>query len=200
MPKIMIIGATGLIGRHLVSALSNHAELITASRKGGMETVDIRDVTSIDALFSRIEPVDHIISVAGEAPFKPFDMASNEDWQNGIASKMMGQINLVRKGWHKIVPGGSITLTSGVLSSYPMPGSSVISTINAAVEGFTRAAAVELSGKVRVNAISPGWISETLQAMGMNTEPGLPAAQVAEAYRALLTSDATGQIKITMKQ
>ena len=199
MPKIMIIGATGLIGRHIVAALSGHAELITASRKGGMETVDIRDVASIDALFSRIEPVDHIISVAGEAPFKPFDQASNEDWQDGIASKMMGQINLVRKGWHKIVPGGSITLTSGVLSSYPMPGSSIISTINAAVEGFTRAAAVELAGKVRINAISPGWIAETLQAMGMNTDPGLPAAQVAEAYRALLTSDETGQIKITMK-
>jgi NAD(P)-dependent dehydrogenase (short-subunit alcohol dehydrogenase family) len=195
----MIIGATGLIGRHVVAALSSHSELITASRNGVMETVDISDVASIDALFSRIEPVDHIISVAGEAPFKPFNLASNEDWQKGVASKVMGQINIVRKGWHKIAPGGSITLTSGVLSSYPMSGSSIISTVNAAVEGFTRAAAVELAGKVRINAISPGWISETLQAMGMDTAPGLPAAQVAEAYCALLMSDETGQIKITIK-
>ena len=80
-----------------------------------------------------------------------------------------------------------------------MAGSSVITTINSAVEGFVRAASFELSGKVRVNAVSPGWISETLQAMGMNTDAGLPAAEVAKVYVELIKSDETGQIKIAAK-
>ena len=199
MDKVLIVGATGLLGRALSEALKGQANLITASRNGSMETVDMGDALSVEAMFRRIGPVHHILSVAGEAPFKPFDQITSADWAHGTGSKMMGQINLTQLGWQNILPGGSITLTSGILSTYPMAGSSVITTINSAVEGFVRAASFELSGKVRVNAVSPGWISETLQAMGMNTDAGLPVAEVAKVYVEVLKSDETGQIKIAAK-
>lgn len=41
----------------------------------------------------------------------------------------------------------------------------MITTVNGAVEAFVRAAGVEPLS-VRVNAVSPGWVAETLQAMG----------------------------------
>ena len=49
----------------------------------------------------------------------------------------------------------------------------MVTTVNAAVEAFVRATAVEPLN-VRVNAVSPGWVAETLQAMGRDPAPGIP--------------------------
>ena len=71
--------------------------------------------------------------------------------------------------------------------------------MNAAVEGFVRAAAIEVGRGVRVNAVSPGWVAETLSAMGRDPSPGLPAAQVAERYLRLIDSDANGTVLVAAK-
>jgi len=49
----------------------------------------------------------------------------------------------------------SITLTSGILSHKPMAGSAEISPVNAGLEGFARAAALEALRGIRVNVVSP---------------------------------------------
>jgi NAD(P)-dependent dehydrogenase (short-subunit alcohol dehydrogenase family) len=62
----------------------------------------------------------------------------------------------VRVGSHYVRPGGSITITSGVLAQEPIPGAAAISLVNAGLEGFGRAAAFELkSDNIRVNVVSP---------------------------------------------
>lgn len=63
-----------------------------------------------------------------------------------------------------------------------MVGSAAISLVNAGIEGFVRAAALEMPKGVRVNVVSPPWVKETMEAMGMDSSPGLPAAIVARAY------------------
>ena len=63
-----------------------------------------------------------------------------------------------------------------------MPGSAAISVVNAGVEGFARAAALELPRAVRINVVSPPWVSETLRAMGQDPSGGIPAERVARAY------------------
>jgi len=83
-------------------------------------------------------------------------------------------------------------LTTGVLSDHPIPGSCIVTTVNSAVDGFVRAAAIEVGRGVRVMAVSPGWISETMEAMGMDSSAGLPAAEVARVYARLLDEDVTG--------
>jgi len=83
--------------------------------------------------------------------------------------------------------------TSGVLSQEPTPGSAAISLVNAGVEGFVRAAALDLPREIRINVVSPPWVAETLEAMGENPEQGLPAATVAEAYRKSLDGEMTGE-------
>ena len=67
------------------------------------------------------------------------------------------------------------------------------------MEAFVKAAALELNGQVRVNAVSPGWISETLTSMGMDAAAGLPAAEVAKAYQSLLENDSTGAVHVAAK-
>ena len=94
----------------------------------------------------------------------------------------MGQVNLVRIGFEHVADRGSFTLTTGILARTPMPGSAAISLVNAGVEGFVRAAALEAPRGIRVNAVSPPWVAETLQALKMDPSQGLPAAVVARSY------------------
>ena len=193
MKKILVVGASGLLGRSIVAELGDGAEVVRASRSSGAETVDISERASIEALFERVGEVDGLICVAGTAPFTPWADATDADWANGLANKLMGQVELVRIGAGSVRDGGAIVLTSGVLSTYPMPGSSIITTVNAAVDGFVRAAALEIGRGVRVNAVSPGWVAETMVAMGMDPSAGMPAAEVARIFVGLLEGDTTGQ-------
>lgn len=104
----------------------------------------------------------------------------------------MGQVNLVRLGLDHVAERGSFTLTTGILARSPMPGSAAISLVNAGVEGFVRVAALEAPRGIRVNAVSPPWVSETLQALKMDPTQGLPAAVVARSYLRSVTGSATG--------
>jgi len=106
----------------------------------------------------------------------------------------MGQVNLARLGARHVTDRGSFTLTSGVLANEPMPGGAAISLVNAGLEGFVRAAALEISRGIRVNVVSPPWVSETLKAMGKDPGAGMPAEQVAAAYAAAVEGQQTGQV------
>ncbi len=192
MSKILVIGAAGLIGKDVVKTLGE-SECIRASRSSD-ERVDISDPKSIAALFARIGMVDGIICTGGAARFKPWSELTDEDWTFSLANKLLGQVNVVRYGLKSVRPGGAITLTTGLASQYPSPGSAIITTVNAAVEAFVRAAAAEPSISVRVNAVSPGWVSETLQAMGRNPAEGIPAAEVAKITVRQFREGATGSV------
>lgn len=190
--KVLVVGATGIIGRAVVAALKSENEVVTASRKGSQEQVDIAQPDSIRQLFSRVGPLDAIVSAAGSSAFKPLAQLSDEDFAFSIASKLMGQVNLVRYGLTSIRDGGSITLTSGTLSQNPVPGSAAMSLVNAGIESFVRAAAMESGKKARINVVSPGWVSETLAAMGRDPKTGTPAATVARVYVQSVTGRQTG--------
>jgi NAD(P)-dependent dehydrogenase (short-subunit alcohol dehydrogenase family) len=80
------------------------------------------------------------------------------------------------------------------LSRSPTPGSSAISLVNAGVEAFVRAAALEAPRGIRVNVVSPPWVSETLTKLGMDPKGGLPASVVAQAYVRAVDGAVTGQV------
>ena len=180
--KVLVIGGSGTIGAAVVDALRGEHEVLTAGRGSGDLRVDITAPDSIREMYRAAERVDHVVSCAGGGAWKPLDQLSDQDFEMSLHYKLMGQVNLVRYGLEHVADGGSITLTSGVLSQEPMPGSAAISLVNAGLEGFTRAAAVEAPRGIRVNVVSPPWVTETLQAMGMDPSGGMPAADVAQAY------------------
>lgn len=191
--RILIVGATGTIGAPLVAALARH-DLILASHRRAPEQVDISDPNSIHALYRRIGRVDAVVSAAGDAKFAPLQQLTDDDFAFSLRNKLMGQVNLVRFGIDSVSDGGSFTLTSGVLAQQPMKGSAAISLVNAGIEGFVRAAALELPRRQRVNVVSPPWVSETLTAMGQDPAGGLPAADVARAYVRSIEGSETGSV------
>jgi len=193
--KILVIGATGTIGREIVNAFSGEHEVIAASRSGSDVSVDIRDVASIKAMYARVGRVDAVISAAGSGAWKPLEQLTDEDFAVSLGYKLMGQVNVIRYGFASVNDGGSITTTSGVLSKHPMESSAAISLVNSGLEGFTRAAALEAPRGIRVNVVSPPWVTETLMEMGAtDTSHGLPSAAVAQAYVRSVTGGETGQV------
>jgi NAD(P)-dependent dehydrogenase (short-subunit alcohol dehydrogenase family) len=192
--RILLIGATGTIGRAIAAALGNRHDVIPASRHKAHESVDISNPQSIRDLFSRVGRVDAIVSAAGQAAFKPLAELTDADFALSIANKLMGQVNLVRFGLQSLNDNGSVTLTSGILAQQPAPGAAAISLVNAGLEGFTRGAALEAPRGIRVNVVSPPWLTETLQAMGRPTTGGLPATVVARSYIDSVEGRMTGQV------
>jgi NAD(P)-dependent dehydrogenase (short-subunit alcohol dehydrogenase family) len=180
--RIAVIGSTGTIGRAVVSHLAPRHEVIQVGHSRGDYRVDLASPDSIRALFNKLGSVDAVVSCAGVAKFNPLEQLTDEDFAISLHNKLMGQINLVRLGLPAVRDNGSFTLTSGILARQPMAGSGAISPVNAGIEGFVRAAKLELPRSIRINAVSPGWVRETLIALGMDPSGGMPADRVARAY------------------
>ncbi len=191
--KIVVVGATGTIGKAVAAALSKEHEVIAASRNS-TPPLDIEAPSTVREFFARIGKVDAVVSCAGSGRFAPLEALSDDDFDYSLKGKLMGQVNLARIALDFLNDRGSITLTSGVLANHPTPGSAAISLVNAGVEAFARAAALEAPRGIRVNVVSPPWIAETLKAMGQDPAKGLPAHQNAKAYVVAVSGGHTGQI------
>lgn len=191
--RILLVGATGTIGKAVAAAFDRH-EVIGASRSNAAESVDFDNPQSIRDLLERVGRVDAIVSTAGQAAFKPLADLSDDDFELSLRNKLMGQVNLIRYGLDHVADDGSITVTSGVLAQHPEPGSAAVSLVNAGLEAFVCAAALEAPRGIRINAVSPPWVAETLEAIGRSPDDGLPADQVAKAYLRSVEGDKSGEV------
>jgi NAD(P)-dependent dehydrogenase (short-subunit alcohol dehydrogenase family) len=191
--KVLIVGATGTIGKAVAEGLSETHEVVCAGYHGGEYQVDLGSKSSIEALFNSVGTIDAVVSTAGAADFAPFEKLDDDAFDRALNNKLMGQINLVRIGRDHVSDGGSFTLTAGILARQPMPGSVAISTANGALESFVRAAALELDRGMRVNTVSPAFVKETMEMMGMDPTPGVSAADTAKAYVAAVQGDQNGE-------
>ena len=192
--RVLVVGASGVLGRAVVSALSGH-ELIAAARMSG-RIVDLGDAASIAALYTDVGQVDAVACAAGETPFKPFGELSLNDYRAGLESKLLGQVELVRQGVDYVADAGSFTLVSGILSAEPIETGAVASTVNGAVDAFVRAAATALPRGQRINAVSSTAFTETWVDYACFF-PGfvpVPAADAARAFVRSIEGVQTGQV------
>ena len=194
--KILLIGATGTIGRAVATELGARHEIIAAGRSSGDVRVDITDEGSIRSAFEQVGPVDAVVSAAGHVKFAPFGEMTAADYDIGLKDKLMGQVNLVLIGRNHIADGGSFTLTTGVLDSDPIVAGSSASMVNGAVNAFAMAAAIEMPRGLRINVVSPGVIEEAMPDYApffRGFEP-VPAARAALAYAKSVEGAQTGQV------
>lgn len=190
--KVLVVGATGTIGKAVADRLAAQHEVVSAGYSSGDVHVDLSDVASIKAMFTQVGEVDAVISTAGNAAFAALAEHTDNEYQLALNNKLMGQVNLLRLGQSNIRKGGVLVLTSGVLSRQPMPGSASISMVNGALESFVKAAALELD-QLRINAVAPVFVKETMAMMGMDSADGVSAANTAIAYEVALNGEMTGQ-------
>lgn len=194
--KILVIGGTGTLGKAVVSALGDNHSVITAGKTHGDFQVDITDESSVKALFARTGKLDAIISTTGSLHFGPLEEMTAEQFNTGLQDKLLGQVRIALIGKAFLNDGGSITLTSGIVADEPIRQGANATAVNAAVEGFVRAAAIELPRGIRINGVSPTVVEESLEGYGPFF-PGFeaaPAARVAKAYVRSVEGAQTGRI------
>lgn len=156
--KILIIGASGHVGRAAASALDGH-EIIAASRSG-QPSVDVTDPHSIERLFEGVGEVDAVIAAVGSVPFAPLSELGRDDYEAALRGKVLSQLDIVRIGTRFVRDGGSFTLTSGILAREPIATGAAASLANGALEAFVLGAAPELPRGIRINAVSPSVLED----------------------------------------
>ena len=194
--KILIVGGNGTIGKTVSKHFSKKHDVLIAGRNSGNVTVDIADSKSIEAMFTSIGNVDAVVCIAGEAKWADFDSMTEEDLYIGLKSKLMGQVNLVRIGKEYLNPGGSFTLTTGILADHPVLQTTSPAMVNGGIHSFVKAAALELKNGIRINVVSSGLVEDAVEKYE-EYFPGhnpIPMKKVINGYVKSVEGGATGEI------
>ncbi|QQX60185.1 short chain dehydrogenase [Pseudomonas chlororaphis] len=196
--KILLIGANGTLGSAVDKELSQRHEIIRISRTSGDFQVDISDSASIRALFEQTGTFDALICAAGNVTFAPLGEMSEQHFALGLQDKLMGQVNLLLIGREFANDGASFTFTSGILNRDPIRSGASAALVNGAIDGFVRAAAIELPRGLRVNSVSPTVLVEAMDSYApyFRGYKPVPGADVALAYAKSVEGLQTGQTYI----
>ncbi|MEL6374476.1 MAG: SDR family oxidoreductase [Pseudomonadota bacterium] len=180
-------------GARVTLASRNRAKLEAAAQEMDGDVaaapVDMTDAVATEAWARTLGPIDHLVISASSATHGPFATAPLEPLRAMFDAKFFGPYTVARAALPSLREGGSITFFSGVLSRRPGENCAGLGAVNGAVEALTRALALELGPRVRVNCMSPGMtrsdayahVDETArEAMYASTGASLPLGRVGE--------------------
>ncbi len=198
--RILLIGASGVLGRAVAAELAPRHDIVTAGSKSGDIRIDIADPASIEAGLAAAGPLDAVACAAGAVNFAPLAAIAparidQSSYGLGLVDKLMGQVNLALAARDRLRDGGSITLIAGVLSQTPIAAGSSASMVNGAVEAFVMAAAIEMPRGLRINAVSPTVFEESMGAYGpfFRGHDPVPVARAARAFSRSVEGRETGK-------
>jgi NAD(P)-dependent dehydrogenase (short-subunit alcohol dehydrogenase family) len=225
--RIVVLGGSSGIGLATAQAAAREGAtvVIASSRKARIDealatlptgteghVLDLTDSDATQALFARLGSFDHLVFTAGETlQLGSLATTDVDAARRFFTLRYWGAYYAAKYGSSNIRHGGSIVFTSGIAAQRPRAGWSLGASICAAMEGLTRALAVELA-PIRVNIVSPGIVQTPLwgnmaeadqAALYRQMADKLPvghvgdAAEVAQAYLYLMRQTySTGQVLV----
>jgi NAD(P)-dependent dehydrogenase (short-subunit alcohol dehydrogenase family) len=139
---------------------------------------DLSDLTSIPKLITQLLAeyghIDILVNNAGINMKKEFTEVTDEEFQKILLTNVTAAFALSREVVKHMLSngGGSIINISSMASQYGIPKVIAYTASKSAIEGMTKAMAVELSPKgIRVNCIAPGFIATDMSAKALNSDP-----------------------------
>jgi len=186
--KAVIIGATGLIGKAVTALLIDKGHEVVQVSRNTQPGLNLDDPASIEAFYKTIGEVDAVICAApqGGGGMGPLTGFSDEIVDLYTKSKLLGQVNLVRKGLSNIRPGGVFILTGGMSGFIALPKSSISGMLNIALDKFVSRVAPELQEGRRIVIVHPAAVREWAIKLGMDGSRFPNAATVNRVLRTLL--------------
>lgn len=172
---VVIVGGTSGLGKELarhfagqgrevvISGRDPRRAALVPSEIGGRTRgigFDLAQPASIAAALADIGPVLHLVLAAIE---RDENDVRNYDVARAIrlaTLKLVGYTEVIHALGSNLSPDGSIVLFGGEAKDKPYPGSTMVTTVNAAVSGLVRTLVKELA-PVRVNAIHPGIVGDS---------------------------------------
>jgi len=225
--RIVLLGGSSGIGLATAQAAAREGAsvVIASSRKTRVDqalatlpadseghVLDLADADAMQKLFARLGGFDHLVFTAGET--LQLGKIANTDVEaarRAFDLRYWGAYLAAKYGSGGIRSGGSIVFSSGTAGQRPRVGWTVVASICAAMEGLTRALAVELA-PIRVNIVSPYVVKTALwagmaetdrEALYQRTAERVPVRhvgepeEIAEAYLYLMRqSYGTGQVMV----
>ena len=189
--KVILVGASGVIGKEVDRLLSGGHEVIRVGATSGDIRCDYTDEASVREMFQGVTEFDALVCAVGrDSSFQPFETLTGEDYRYGFERKFLGQVRLVTLGQEYVRDNGSFTLTSGFLSHYPNLASIATGPLNSAVDTFVSNVAPLLSRGIRLNVVSPAPVVEP----GQEARGRVTAEQTAQHYVEAIQGDMTGQV------
>ena len=195
MKKIIVVGATGRLGRVVVNGLKDY-EIIRAGRSGPDLKIDALDFESVSDVFASVGTFDGLISCIGGTPFKTFEELTMEDFALGMSKKCFSQLNLAKAAIPFLSDNGSITLTSGIIGDEPILAGSCAAAANGALNMSVSTLAAEYAGRLRINVVSPSIIENSVEDYGMLFDGFEPTSEkrIIEAYRRTISAPISGRV------
>jgi NAD(P)-dependent dehydrogenase (short-subunit alcohol dehydrogenase family) len=139
---------------------------------------DVSNLSSIPAFIEKViakfGQIDILVNNAGINMKKDFTEVTDEEFQQVITTNLCSVFTLSREVVKEMLKkgSGSIINISSMAAQYGLPRVIAYSASKTAIDGMTRAMAVELSPKgIRINAIAPGFIETDMTAKALNTDP-----------------------------
>jgi len=160
----------------------NEEKLKAAKEKMGdlcsIISFDLNNLTAIpklvNDLYEQFGNIDILVNNAGINMKKEFTEVTDEDFQRIMLTNVTSIFSLSREVIKRMTEKGegSIINISSMASQYGIPKVIAYTASKAAIEGMTRAMAVELSPKgIRVNCIAPGFIATEMSAKALDNDP-----------------------------
>jgi NAD(P)-dependent dehydrogenase (short-subunit alcohol dehydrogenase family) len=138
---------------------------------------DLTDISGIPVLIKDIIKkyghIDILVNNAGINLKKEFTEVTDEEFQKILLTNVTAVFAISREVVKDMETrkSGSIINISSMASQYGLPKVIAYTASKSAIEGMTRAMAVELSPKgIRVNCIAPGFIATDMSAKALNND------------------------------
>jgi NAD(P)-dependent dehydrogenase (short-subunit alcohol dehydrogenase family) len=148
---------------------------------GDLCSIRVCDLNNLDTIPGFIESViqefghiDILVNNAGINQKKEFTEVTDEEFQRILTTNVCAVFAISREVVRYMLPHGAgcILNISSMASQYGLPHVIAYTASKSAIEGMTKAMAVELSPRgIRVNAIAPGFIYSAMSANALDSDP-----------------------------